>query len=156
VVSEMTLDEFAIRMEGAAGRLRLELEAMLVVYGDIVVKYAKDMIGHEHPEWPALTEATIAAKARAGYPVPAPLLLTGKMRDSIVAEVAGMTLFVGSPDKIAVFHELGTSRMPPRPFLEPAMKHTIPEAGKLIGEAVKVSMANVGAVGTFVPTTMKW
>jgi hypothetical protein len=49
------------------------------------------------------------------FPTPKPLLRTGEMRDSIEYVVA-----VGSDLDVAVYQELGTSRIPPRSFLASA------------------------------------
>lgn len=78
---------------------------------------AKAAIGREHEEWPALAESTIKDKERKGYKVPAPLLRTGELRDSIQYTVRGNEGCVGSDNDKALWHELGTSRIPPRSFL---------------------------------------
>jgi hypothetical protein len=83
----------------------------------IIQKQAKSAIGREHEEWPALAPATIADKAHHGFPVPKPLLRTGELRDSIQYQVHGLEGAVGSDLDIAVYQELGTSRIPPRSFL---------------------------------------
>ena len=49
----------------------------------LVARRARGMIGHEQPFWPALAESTIEDKRRQGYRVPAPLLRTGELKDSI-------------------------------------------------------------------------
>ena len=83
----------------------------------IVQKKAKSAIGQEHELWPDLAASTIADKARQGYLTPKPLLRSGEMRDSIEYTVHGMEGSVGSNDPVAVFQELGTSRIPARSFL---------------------------------------
>lgn len=83
----------------------------------IVQKRAKANIGKDHELWPALAESTIAEKSRSGYKTPAPLLRTGELRDSIEYVVRGNEGCVGSDNPKAVWHELGTSRIPPRSFL---------------------------------------
>jgi hypothetical protein len=64
-----------------------------------------------------LAESTIRDKAAHGYKTPAPLLRSGEMRDSIEYVVHGDEGCVGSNSDVAVFQELGTSRIPPRSFL---------------------------------------
>ncbi|MBV8524322.1 MAG: HK97 gp10 family phage protein [Acetobacteraceae bacterium] len=49
-----------------------------------------------------------------------PWIKTGKLRDSIARDADNQTLIVGSTDPVAVFQELGTRTIPPRPFLAPA------------------------------------
>jgi phage gpG-like protein len=109
------------------GAINRDLEVLFGAHGhnsaivekacQIVQKKAKAAIGKTHEEWPALTESTIKDKQRHGYKTPAPLLRTGAMRDSIQYVVHGNEGCVGSDSEIAVFQELGTSRIPPRSFL---------------------------------------
>jgi len=60
------------------------------------------------------------------YPVPAPLLRTGEMRDSIEIdaphhEAPGVVVgYVFSNNPIARYQEMGTEHIPPRPFLSTA------------------------------------
>jgi phage gpG-like protein len=83
----------------------------------IVQKKAKAAIGKEHELWAPLAESTIADKQHHGFPTPKPLLRTGALRDSIEYTVHGNQGWVGSDLEIAVYQELGTSRIPPRSFL---------------------------------------
>jgi hypothetical protein len=83
----------------------------------IVQKKAKAAIGRNHEEWAPLAPSTIADKAQHGFPTPKPLLRTGELRDSIQYQVHGLEGAVGSDLDIAVYQELGTSRIPPRSFL---------------------------------------
>lgn len=101
-------------------------------------KLAKSYIGNEQPGWAPLAASTIEEKAALGYEVPAPLLREGDLRDSIESEVETsgreVTGIVGSTDPIAIFFSTGTSRMPPRPFLEPAFMLTEPKITAALGE----------------------
>jgi phage gpG-like protein len=63
-----------------------------------------------------------------------PLLETGDLRDSIERDVQHGVAFVGSNNPKALWHEFGTSRIPPRPFLEGAANAKHAEIGKLIGQ----------------------
>jgi hypothetical protein len=83
----------------------------------IVQKRAKAAIGRDHEMWPQLAAPTIADKKAHGFPTPKPLLRTGELRDSIEYTVNGNEGAVGSDSQIAVYQELGTSRIPPRSFL---------------------------------------
>jgi HK97 gp10 family phage protein len=133
----MNLDQFASLLERAAVKATPELEKAIVKLGPIVVAAAKEMIGHEHASWPPLAASTIEDKERRGYAVPDPLLRTGDLRDSIVAIVEVLTLAVGSEEKNARYQEQGTHKMPPRPFLAPAMLESLPAATALIVEAAE-------------------
>ena len=83
----------------------------------IVQAKAKSAIGKEHEEWPALAASTIADKQHQGYATPKPLLRSGELRDSIQFTVSGNEGCVGSDSEVALYQELGTSRIPPRSFL---------------------------------------
>jgi phage gpG-like protein len=83
----------------------------------IVQRKAKSAIGREHEMWVPLAPSTIADKQKHGYAVPKPLLRDGTLRDSINYTVNDNEGCVGSDDPVAVFQELGTSRIPPRSFL---------------------------------------
>ena len=84
---------------------------------EMVAKQAKSAIGKTHELWPPLKPETIARKLRGNTP----LLETGEMRDSIEWTVHGHGSHVegevGSNNDKALWHELGTSRIPPRSFL---------------------------------------
>jgi hypothetical protein len=93
--------------------------AILARACEMVAKAARDAIGKEHEMWAALAPATIADKVRQGYAVPASLLRTGQMRASIewTVDAHRLEAAIGTDDQIAVWQELGTSRIPPRSFL---------------------------------------
>ena len=98
----------------------------------IVETEAKRVMGTYDLGWPALKPETIARKATGD----SPLLETGAMRESIEHEVHGRSAFIGTDSQIAVYHDKGTSKMPPRPFLlESALRkeHEICEA---VGDAI--------------------
>lgn len=135
----MSFGEFAQQLERAAVRARNEIDIPTEALMEHVKIEARAMIGHEHAEWPPLSAATLADKAAKGFAVPAPLLRTGEMRDSIECEAElspeGAIGVVGSPDKIALYQELGTSRgIPPRPFLSTSLVKAQPEAERVFGE----------------------
>ncbi len=61
-----------------------------------------------------------------------PWVRTGALRDSISATAEGLQAAVGSNDPAAAPQEMGTSRIPPRPFLAPAAA----SSGETIAQAV--------------------
>lgn len=140
MATAMNLDQFASFLGRAAAKMTPELELAIVKLGHIVAEVAKSKIGQENKGWPPLASSTIEDKERRGYPVPYPLLRTGELRDSIVDAVDGLTLAVGSDEKNALYQETGTIKMPPRPFLMPAMLESLPAATKLIIEAAEKSL----------------
>ena len=76
----------------------------------MVCKEARDSLGSYQDGWPALQPETIARKMMGDSPLLA----------SIQWNSEGNEGYVGSDDMKAVYHELGTSRIPARPFLGPA------------------------------------
>ena len=63
------------------------------------------------------------------------------MAHSITHELlpAELAVVIGSPDKTALYQELGTSRIPPRPFLELGLRNALPFAAETFGAiAVKI------------------
>lgn len=94
------------------------------------------------PAWEPLADSTEAEKARLGYPVDAPLLRTGEMRDSIVTEHFASEAIVGSKEKVAAYQEFGTETIPPRPFLGPAAFDNKNRIHKLIGNAAVNGMVS--------------
>lgn len=118
--------------------LKFALERTVRVEMEAAAKLAKSFIGNEQPGWAALAESTIADKARQGYEVPAPLKRTGELAESIGAEteshVDHVIGVVGSTSPLAILHEQGTSRMPARPFLGPALMLTEPATAAALGE----------------------
>lgn len=82
------------------------------------------------PAWAPLAESTIKAKERAGGgedPLIGHYLYKtggrsgGQLRNSILVQLGGLEAAVGTNDKVAEYQEFGTSRIPPRPFLRPAL-----------------------------------
>lgn len=138
------------RLKG--GQLTLEIHRVLAE----VAKDAEAMIGTERPEWAALAESTVSAKEHLGYvghmSSTDPLLRTGELRGSIesAAERRGNVIegVVGSNSKVALYQEIGTSRIPARPFLASAMIQSQP----VMEESLGMFMVKVLTPGTrFIP-----
>lgn len=119
----MKIAEFGALLAGMGAALHEAESELVKEVAQHVAETAKGLLGHEQPEWPPLAESTLEDKRRHGYPVPSPLLRTGEhIRDTIEVseperENGAMTCYVGSSSKIALYQELGTTRIPPRPFL---------------------------------------
>jgi phage gpG-like protein len=94
----------------------------------LVEKEAKEVIGTYKYDWPPLAASTLAKKG-----ADTPLLETGELRDSISHEVEDHRALIGSTDKVAVYQEFGTSRIPPRSFLGESLKRKTEEVLKAIG-----------------------
>ena len=55
------------------------------------------------------------------------------MRDSIEHRTGDMEAFIGTDSLIAPYHEFGTDKMPPRPFIGPALVKNKENIEKIIG-----------------------
>jgi hypothetical protein len=101
----------------------------------LVEKQAKDYIGTYDvtPRWAELADSTKKDRVRKGFSANEPLLRTGELRDSISHTVTAHMAEIGSNNKKAVIHENGSSRAPPRPFLQPALDVQMPHILHLIG-----------------------
>lgn len=111
-----------------------------------------------YPAWEPLKEETVKRKLKAGAPGDDPLIghYEGKsknhvyptsLRNSILVEVNGLTGQVGTNDPIGKYHEYGTSRIPPRPFLRTALYQNEDFIKDQFREAVKKALANALRIG---------
>jgi HK97 gp10 family phage protein len=121
----------------------------------IVEKRAKDKIGEYQAQvgpfiaWQELADSTKADRESKGFPENEPLLRTGDMRDSIshALSTSGLEAQIGSDSDIAVYQELGTSKMPPRSFLGGAMVESLPEIKTILADSLvgMLTVTNVEA-----------
>jgi HK97 gp10 family phage protein len=131
---EFSLTGFVAFLGGMAVEVERSKHEALEKAAVIVETEAKRVIGTYDYGWPPLAPSTIEKKA-----ADTPLLETGAMRDSITHSVDGDEARVGSNEDTALWQELGTSKIPPRPFLQGAVQHKLPEVMQEIGQvAVKV------------------
>jgi HK97 gp10 family phage protein len=111
----------------------------------IIEKESKRVIGTYDYGWRELAESTQAERERQGFSADEPLLRTGKLRDSIKHTViSDKEAAVGSNEDIAVYQELGTSRIPPRSFLAQAAVHTEKEVAHAVGHVVVKALLPAG------------
>jgi phage gpG-like protein len=110
---------------------------------ELVCAEAKRVLGTESYDWPALSPATLAHKMQSGM-----LLETGELRDSIQWESSGLEGAVGSNSDRAVWHELGTVKIPPRSFLAGAAMATEDQIHRMAAKAVMAVIAGRGLHGS--------
>jgi phage gpG-like protein len=129
--SAFTLLEAAAKFEAFSKNMRFANEAILTEWATTVRDRAKAAIDTYRYKWPALGPAAVAKHGDT------PLLDTGQLRDSISAYVQmhddehGRAV-VGSDSEIAVYQELGTSRIPPRSFLMMSAKRSEKDLQKIV------------------------
>jgi len=142
----LSLVEFAAELErlGALDATNREI----IEAGCKMIRFeARRVIGSydAKPTWPQLAESTQRNREKKGFPANEPLLRTGDLRDSIEYQViSDHEGNVGSNLDIAVYQELGTSKMPPRPFLSTSAKKMGPEIAKMAGRATAARIAGQG------------
>lgn len=122
-----SLAALAQHLRAVADQMPEAEQRILTLAGATVQRIARDKLGKYQAGWPELAASTIADKLRQGWPVPSPELRSGAMSDSIQVTVGPGVVTIGSASPIAAWQEFGTSRMPARPFLGPAMIEAEPE-----------------------------
>lgn len=147
---KMTLGQFADLLEAGPKRISAGTEKALKITAPAMALKAKAKIGrYQHeighfPDWEPLKPATIADKRRQGFPAPRPLLRSGKVRASILANVTvsrfTYSIHLGSFDPVARYQELGTSTIPPRPFLAPTLYQFEPIIRQRLSTVLRRSM----------------
>ena len=120
---------FAAHLVVVERNMRAVEPAIVAKATQMVWEEARRVLGTEGYNWPALSPNT--KKTQPGM-----LLETGELRDSIEWTAHGLHGEVGSNNDKAVWHELGTSRIPPRPFLAGAAAAMGPEIQKKAARAV--------------------
>lgn len=119
---------------------------------------AKEKIGEYQagigpfPEWADLADATEKEKERLGYPLDAPLLRRGDLRDSIGHEVGALEAIIGSTDDVMVWQEMGTEYIPPRPVLGPAALQNEEKIAALVGAATVAGLLGGSASSALMST----
>jgi hypothetical protein len=126
-------------------------QAALHKVGALVEAAAKKKIGNYQPGWAKLAATTLEGwgpfpgKIDLGYAPPDnPLLRTGGLKGSYEHSVGVNEVAIGSNDDKAVWHELGTSKMPARPVLFPAAHEKIPEILAIVGTDVCIALSGGG------------
>jgi hypothetical protein len=129
--------------EEMTGNVKKAREMALEAGAQMIEDEAKHVIGTYEFDWPQLAPATQADREAKGYPANEPLLRTGELRDSIehMIIIPGELAEIGSNSDIAVYQELGTSTIPPRPFLLSSAFYKEKEVRRLIRDVVGAAVA---------------
>lgn len=136
-----SLASFATHLLAVEIASRKALEKGLDNVAKLVQADAKQRIGEYQdatgpfPAWAPLKPDTIADRVSQGFTPDDPLLRSGDMRESIEREVQGLEAAIGSKSDIALYQEMGTATIPPRPFLGPAAYANKENIQKILGEA---------------------
>ena len=144
-MKSMTLDGFAAFLLRLPEAVR-QAEHRGLEHGALLIEAeAKAIIGQELQQWPALADSTVAQKAARGQTGRVsstdPLFATGELRATISHQIEGNVAVIGTPDEVGVYQEVGTDRIPPRPFLSTAAFRKGEAAANAIGAAVGHAIA---------------
>jgi phage gpG-like protein len=135
-MKELSLTEFATLLGGLALEVEHQNHEALEKAAKLVEKGAKDVLGTYEYGWPQLAESTQKDRERQGFTANDPLLRTGELRDSIEHSADRHEARIGSNLDIAIYQELGTSKIPPRSFLKETMVRKIDEIQEIIGQNI--------------------
>lgn len=136
-----SLAEFSTHLVQLAAAEALALHRGLDKAAVLIENSAKAEIGMYQPavgpfpEWAPLADSTEEEKARLGYPLDAPLLRTGDLRESIQHETVAFEAIIGSTSPIMAYQEFGTEKIPPRPVIGPAAFMNQEEIQAIVGSA---------------------
>jgi hypothetical protein len=134
----ITFERYAEFLSRSVARVEPAIEMGLARVGDHALSLAKEYVGHEMPSWRPLTPDYVSAKASAGLTgrvsATDPWLLTGETLKSLAAEVHGHRAVLGATTMQALWNEVGTAKMQPRPLLALAMRNATDYAADVFGE----------------------
>jgi hypothetical protein len=129
-IHECDFREFPNVLMRTAIKRELLDKLFLKEVGKAVKNKAKELIGHEQPEWPPLADVTKADRVSKGYPENEPLLREGRLRNSvgykvncgIVKKDVAIGYKVGyGADEYAKAQEEGKGKITSRPALKTAL-----------------------------------
>src|ERR1700730_1625510 len=134
-----SIASFIVKLKTIEMELEVVGHAAIAAACQMIADEARRVIGSYDYGWPSLAPSTLAKKS-----ADTPLLESGAMRASIEWNASGNTGAVGSNSDIAVYQELGTSRIPPRPFLMGAAMEMEPKIHALFKRAVMAVILGKG------------
>jgi HK97 gp10 family phage protein len=132
----MNLLQFASAMGVAQAEIQHGREKAVEDACKLIEQTAKDAMGTYTFGWPPLAASTVERKATGD----SPLLETGELQNSIEHRVehSGNRSdgFIGTDDDKAEWMEVGTSKIPPRPFMGGALEHVANDLPEIFGRTV--------------------
>lgn len=134
---------FVAKLGAIEADLKITGHAIVARACQMVADEAKRVIGEGYDYWPALQPETLARKM-----MNTPLLEAGELRGSIEWNASGNEGHVGSNLDKAVWHEFGTSHIPPRSFLAGAAMAMEDKIHKMAARAVMAVMLGKGLHGS--------
>lgn len=120
------LSSFIVHFAALQMAVQHQAEHALKNAAVLIEKTAKEEIGYYQPSvgpfqsWQALAPSTLDHHTAMGAG-DTPLLITGELYASIEHESVGSEAVIGTKMDIGAYQEFGTDRIPPRPFMGPAV-----------------------------------
>lgn len=148
------LGSLALHLATAEVAMLASLEVGLEKCAVKIQKTAEAEIGHYQsgigpfPAWAELAESTETQKAKMGYPADAPLEASGAMGRSFSHVTHGLEAVIGSTDEKMFYHEFGTSKMPARPVMGPALLTNKEFIRRTLGAATVAGLIGGQAIHT--------
>lgn len=139
----MSILEFVAKTKAIEHDMHALGPAIVARACQLVCAEAKRVLGKGYENWPPLAPQTLARKIGPG-----PLLETAELRASIEWHSHGLEGQVGSNNDKAVWHELGTGRIPPRSFLAGAAMEMEGKIHRMAAKAVVAVMMGKGLHGS--------
>jgi HK97 gp10 family phage protein len=118
---------------------RKEARAGLEKCAKLIETTAKDKLGYyqeavgPYPAWEQLSDRTLAEHAALGVG-DSPLVLTGGLYASIEHQVNDTEAVIGTKSEIGLYQEIGTDKIPPRPFMGPSLLENEEKIKKIMGD----------------------
>jgi phage gpG-like protein len=122
-----SLLQAAARFTAFSANVKFINEGVALEWCLAVLTRAKEVLGTYAYGWPPLAESTLKKKQED-----TPLLETGELFDSLEFTVEPTRGIVGSNLDRAVWHELGTYKIPPRSFLRESAVRSERELHKIV------------------------
>ena len=137
------IDAFSAHLGTLPSAVRKAQRTVLRQFAAEVKADAQGVLGTYDNGWVGLADITKAARVKAGYPADEPLLVTGELRSSIHYVTTDTRAVIGSDSEYAAVHEEGypKGRIPPRPYLKPAMRRVEHRFVDAMGSAVAHALA---------------
>jgi hypothetical protein len=122
----ISFEDYAKFLEGSARRAVPLMETALHRVGDHALSLAKEYVGHDSL-WRPLSPDYVSDKKAAGLTgrvsATDTWLLTGETLKSLAVAADGHEVVLGATTDQALWNEIGTAKMKPRPLLAMAMNN---------------------------------
>jgi hypothetical protein len=146
----LTFEQYADFLARSSRRVEPAIEMGLARVGDHALSLAREYVGHDNL-WRPLTEDYVSDKKAAGLTgrvsATDTWLLTGATLKSLAATVEGHQAVLGAGTDQALWNEVGTAKMQPRPLLAKAMNNATDYAKDVFYEtAVALLVPQQGAI----------